>query len=220
MSSKLLIIDDADPSISYSGDWKAIGPITDRSPEYSGTLRRGDTNGQSISFSFTGTSVSVYGSLDSPSPAKKGLPGVEFKVDTLPAQPINSTGTIKNNLDILTSHQVIYKSPNLIEGLHNITVTVTNSTADGPYFYFDFFTVNTERNSVSGQVLVDSRTDGIQYVPQWTRLGGANEFMSTTSQSEGTGSTATLNFNGMCISKISSHRPPVSGGSTNSDLDG
>lgn len=209
MSSKSLIVDDADPNISYSGDWKAIGPITDRSHEYNGTLHRGDANGQTMSYSFTGTTITVYGSLDSPSRTRKGLPGVEFQVDTLPSQQINATGSIKHNLNSLTTHQPVYQSPNLIEGTHTITITVTNSTANGPYFYFDFFTVKTEKKSVSGQVLVDSRDESIQYVPQWARAGVPEEYMQTTNVSPGTGSFSTLNFNGTWISTIFSHRPPV-----------
>lgn len=199
--SKVVIIDDSDPNIAYSGNWKALATINEISREYQNTVHRGDTNGQFLSYSFTGTGISVYGSSDSP--ASKGLPGVEFKLDSMSPQPINATGTLTYTLGILTTHQVLYRSPDLAFGTHSLTVTVTDSTINGPYLYFDFLTVTTGQDSVSGQVILDDRSEAIKYVPQWNDTGIPAEYLDTASLPPTVDSYATMEFNGM-----SSHLPP------------
>jgi hypothetical protein len=193
--SKTLIVDDTDPSITYTGNWPALGTITDTSHEFNGTIHRGDTTGQSMTYTFTGTMITVYGSLDTP--ASKGLPQVEFKVNSIDAVQINSTGTIKYRTNALTTHQVLFTSPNLVQGTHTITISMTGTAAaNGPYFYFDFFTVKTGVDSVAGHVLLDDRDESIDYVPQWKNNGIADEYLGTTSQTPASGSTATVQFNG------------------------
>lgn len=194
MSKKTVIIDDANATISYSGNWTPLGPLTDTSHEYNDTIHRGDTNGQSLSYTFSGTGISVYGSLDQP--ARKGLPGVEFKIDDMDPRQINSTPPLTYELDKLRTRIPLWKSPNLSDQSHNITITVTNATENGPYFYFDFFAIETNRDSVAGRVLFDDRDDAMQYVPEWKNNGIPSEYMGTTSECPGKGSTATFTFNG------------------------
>lgn len=76
--SKVLIVDDRDPDISYIGSWGLLGAISG-SVEYRDTLHQGNTNDQSLSYTFRGTGITVYGTLDSA--ATKGVPGVQFRVD-------------------------------------------------------------------------------------------------------------------------------------------
>lgn len=195
--SKTLIVDDTDSRISYNGNWQLLGALSETSHEYNGTIHRGDTNGQSISYSFSGTGISVYGSLDAP--AIKGLPGVTFQVDNITPQLINSTGSLTWDIGSLTTHVQLYQSPNLVSGSHTLTITVTNTTVNGPFFYLDFFTIATGRDSVAGHVILDDRDESIKYVPIWGQPGIPAEYLASTSQSGGNQSTATLTFNGECI---------------------
>jgi hypothetical protein len=196
--SKTVIVDDTDPSISYTGNWQLLGAISDTDHEFNNTIHRGDANDQSLSYSFYGTSITVYGPLDSP--ASKGLAGVTFQVDNTSPSNINSTGTLTGNLGSLTSHVVLYTSPNLVDNAdgspHKLTISVTSASSNGPYFYFDFFTVATAKDSVAENVILDDRDDSISYVPTWNKPGTSLELLSTTSQSPGTGSTATFSFTG------------------------
>jgi hypothetical protein len=191
--TKTLIIDDTDPNISYTGNWKPLGPISDTSHEFNGTVRRGDAKDQSLSYKFNGTRITVYGSLDKP---KNNLVGVEFQVDNNNPEKINSTGTLTWQIDQLHTHLALYQSSLLSDGEHTINIKVTNATADGPYFYFDFFTVDSNKNKVTGNVIVDDRDNSITYVPQWDSNGVPIEYMGTTTQSPKNGSTASFQFTG------------------------
>lgn len=193
MSNKL-IVDDTDTSISYSGDWKILGPLYKYSNEYNGTVHRGDTNGQSLSYTFTGTSIMVYGTLDMP--ATKGLAGVTFQIDSLSPQMINATGTLTNNINKTVSHTAIYKSPNLVDGTHTLNINVTEASMDGPYFFFDFFTIETGQDSMAGHIIVDNLGGGVQYIPTFVRDGTPNDYSGTNNRSPANGSSATFSFIG------------------------
>jgi hypothetical protein len=196
--SKTVIVDDTDPSISYTGNWQLLGAISDTDHEFNNTIHRGDANDQSLSYSFYGTSITVYGPLDSP--ASKGLAGVTFQVDNISPSNINSTGTLTGSLGSLTSHVALYTSPNLVNNAdgspHKLTISVTSASSNGPYFYFDFFTVATAKDSEAGNVILDDRDDSISYALTWTQEGGYTEFLKTTTRSPGIGSTATVSFTG------------------------
>jgi hypothetical protein len=198
--SKVLIIDDTDPSINWSGNWQTTGTITGTSHEYNSTLHRGDTIDQSFTYTFNGTGISVYGSLDTP--ATNGLPGVQFQVDGLETQQTNATGAITYELGRLETHQVLYKSPALSAGTHTIKVQVTNATTNGPYLYFDFFTIDTGLESVAGHVILDDRDETIDYFPEWIKAGVGQEYMNTTMWPPSPDSYITVKFNGMHVSYL------------------
>jgi hypothetical protein len=154
--------------------------------------------GQSLTYTFTGIGIEVYGSLDTP--ATKGIPGVQFQIDRNPVETLNSTATpLTYHLDQITTHQILFQANNLNAGQHTITISITDTTDNGPFFYFDFFTVQTGMDSVAGHVILDDKDSGISYVPQWTNPGVPDEYLGGTSQSAGTGSLATVDFNGTFI---------------------
>lgn len=61
MSTRSVIIDDRDPQIQYSPGWQANGSPN----EYQRTTTNTARQGASFTLNFVGTSVAVYGTLDS-----------------------------------------------------------------------------------------------------------------------------------------------------------
>ncbi|KAF9502068.1 hypothetical protein BDN71DRAFT_1500219 [Pleurotus eryngii] len=61
MNSRSVIIDNADAQIQYSPGWRANGSPN----EYKRTTSNTETRGASFTFKFVGSSVAVYGTLDS-----------------------------------------------------------------------------------------------------------------------------------------------------------
>ena len=56
--SNVLIVDDQDHSIRYSGNWSSEGPIIDAlTNEYLSTLHKSNTVGDSLQYSFVGMSI-------------------------------------------------------------------------------------------------------------------------------------------------------------------
>jgi hypothetical protein len=199
--SKVLIIDDRDPNISYYGEWKIEEAISG-SMEYNNTLHQSNANGQSLSYTFRGTNITVYGTLDTVT--KNWLPGVEFRVDGSMPKPINETGSLTWSLDGTVSHQPLWTSPMLSLDTHTITINITDTSSNGPYFYFDFFTVDTGADSASGYVIVDNWDDSIDYSsgPQgWRPAGVQTEYLNTTAWPLDAGSSAIISFTGTFLLK-------------------
>lgn len=198
--SKILIVDDVDPAISYTGDWHPSGTVRSTSREYHDTISVGVANGQSLSYEFYGTSIAVYGSVDSP--ATRGLPGVEFKIDSFPPERLSDTYSPlfpTYNSTGFNTYQPLYRSQPLAADTHTISITVTNVTVGGPFFWFDFFMVGSGRESVAGHVLLDDRDEAIRYHRVWADAGVSPELMQTTRWPVDTGAYATLEFNGLCF---------------------
>lgn len=196
--SKVLIVDDADPSISFSGDWQPLGTVSSTTYEYNGTVSVGWANGQSLSYTFDGTDIAVYGSVDMP--ATKGLPGVEFKIDSLPPEKFSDIHPITSNTfnaTGFTTHQALYRSPHLLAGTHTINISITDITSGGPYFWLDFLIITTDQESVAGHVIVDDRDPAIQYHEGWKLSGNPAEYLQTIHWPNNTDSYATMEFNGM-----------------------
>ncbi|KIM22514.1 hypothetical protein M408DRAFT_332890 [Serendipita vermifera MAFF 305830] len=201
--SKVLIVDDANSGIAYNGSWTTQAFVWANSNEYASTVHRAGAAGDQLSYTFFGTGISVYGTIDTPS--TKGLPSATFSIDGAPSTALNSTGSLViDNRGIVTSHVLLYKSTSLAKGSHTITVktgTPANATAQ---FYFDYFAVSTGSDSTSGDVLVDDRDSSIVYSGPWVDNGISAEYLGTTRQSPGTanGGTATFRFNGTGITVI------------------
>lgn len=204
--SRVLIVDDTDPSISYNGPWRLFSDLSDVSREYNSTIHRADAAGQSLSYTFEGTSISVFGSLDNPD--ENGSPEVRFTIDNLPSAPWNATGSLNTKTDRLMSHQALFRSFNLLPGTHTLTIDILNSGPEGPFFYFDYFTISTgDSTSYLGQriesnadarqyFIVDDRDLSINYIPRWNTDGIPAEYFGTTSVPSTEGAVAIFAFDG------------------------
>ncbi|KAG6825854.1 hypothetical protein H0H92_002173 [Tricholoma furcatifolium] len=116
----ITIIDDTSPDILYSGQWTLGGADEMYSRAAHGSLKE---NSQAV-VSFSGRSIEVYGTIgkarDSEDSAYAPL-GITYAVDENKA----STSTFTGQLGI--ENQLLYRSPDLVDGQHQLVVTLTAS---------------------------------------------------------------------------------------------
>ncbi|KAG9217675.1 hypothetical protein CCMSSC00406_0003636 [Pleurotus cornucopiae] len=124
MSTRTLIVDDADTQIQYSPGWRPTGSPN----EYKRTTSFTSTQGASFTLNFTGTSVTVYGTLDVTT-----FPNTTYVLDG--GNPFPFFGKPKSAIQY---QQVFYASPPLPYRGH----TLVGSCADeGGRVILDYFVV-------------------------------------------------------------------------------
>lgn len=103
---RYVIIDDTDPGLVYTGNWRVLtDPVNPRAPDYNGTMHATNDPTATVSYNFTGTMVSVFRILDTPN----GYPNASFTVspDAVPLIHLNQTGSIQYGGDSWTKIQKI-----------------------------------------------------------------------------------------------------------------
>ncbi|PVF96525.1 hypothetical protein CPB86DRAFT_786885 [Serendipita vermifera] len=197
MSVRRLIVDDADPAMIYSGSWTTGTAVSVYTNEYNSTYHRSGTIGDSVLFTFQGTGIDVYATLDRP--ATIGAPGPLFTIDNKAPVRFNETGDVLPELPTdTTSHHLVMRYDGLSQGEHTLNITADRVSSSGPFFYFDFVVVTTNDDNAPGYVIVNDRETSISYIGDWGQSGAENEFEHTTRISpSGTNSgSATFIFNG------------------------
>ncbi|KAJ2934176.1 hypothetical protein H1R20_g2956, partial [Candolleomyces eurysporus] len=134
-----VVVDDQDSTIAYTGTWRpSFGSSTPVGDPYNGTWSQTRTAGSSFKADFTGSSVSVYGSLRPMS----GRLTATYAVDNgTPQSIVHYDGTQTTTPEGSVSwgmNRVFYKG-DLTPGPHTITVTVSEVTETQEYF-FDYIT--------------------------------------------------------------------------------
>ncbi|KAF7368508.1 Amidohydro-rel domain-containing protein [Mycena venus] len=125
------IIDDRDPTITYTGTWN-LGGATN---EHNGTVSSSINVGNHFSVPFTGTEIGVYGTFDSSSA------GVEtsYEIDGGP------TTTVGLSFGRDISQRLFWQSDALGAGSHTLVVTMvavnSNFSAGEGTVWFDYFNV-------------------------------------------------------------------------------
>ncbi|KAL4265542.1 hypothetical protein AB1N83_004073 [Pleurotus pulmonarius] len=122
MSTRKVIIDDRDTQILYSSGWHVDGSEN----EYQRTTSNTDIKGASFTFTFVGTSVAVYGTLDS-----LGHPNTTYILDD--SDPFPFVGTPKR---IARYQQEFYSSPIVPYGKHTL---VGSCATEGAHVILDYF---------------------------------------------------------------------------------
>lgn len=221
MTQKTLIIDDTDPAIIYSPNWEKGSTVGNNTNECKSTFHSSQADGNWLKYTFFGTRISVYGTLDAP--GVHGPPKAAFSVDDGPTQAFNSTGEVR--VDRLstanTSHTLFYRSPNLsMDKGHTLSI-VTEATADpDARFYFDFLTVSTENVTASGHFIVDDRDPSLSITGRWIGWdrGITEEYNDTTLEAppvdEG---SARFLFNGTSVT-VYGTTPVTTGPSNAADI--
>ncbi|KAJ7917684.1 hypothetical protein B0H13DRAFT_1498981, partial [Mycena leptocephala] len=125
-----VIVDDHDSLVQYipQANWQGVGQPT----EFKGTSTFSTKQNDSATFTFVGTSVSVYGTVG------KG-DGGENLVFTIEG----STGSFlspETPFDIY--NQLFFASATLEEGSHTLSI-IHNSSGIPPTIYLDYFLYNT-----------------------------------------------------------------------------
>ncbi|KAF7421018.1 hypothetical protein PC9H_011537 [Pleurotus ostreatus] len=123
------IIDDTDPRIQYSSGWHMDGGPN----EYNRTVHATSTAGASFTFSFTGTSVKVLGTLTQEG-FNGSFPNTTYSLDG--TSPIPYAGKPSPRVQY---QQIFYQSP---ADLPNTKHTLVGTCADqGSLVWIDFFVV-------------------------------------------------------------------------------
>ncbi|KIP01100.1 hypothetical protein PHLGIDRAFT_123668 [Phlebiopsis gigantea 11061_1 CR5-6] len=124
-----VVVDDRDAQIDYLTPWyKDPGQGTD----FDQTVSVSDNPNAAFQFKFTGTSVSVYGSIPTNNTAVTTYT-IDFEA------PVSFTNTPSSSY---LSRQLCFQSHNLADGPHTLIVTVPKSTIGLPWtsFHFDYLT--------------------------------------------------------------------------------
>lgn len=146
MPSLELTIEDTSPIITYSSNWRpgtsADDPLMDRYSQNSFTVT--NVNGESVSFSFNGTGVQIFG-------AKRGNHG-PYHVNLDKSQNTGLNGTA---LDPGLFQTSLFSVSGLQQGPHQ--VTLTNDAAS--YVDIDFITWQTDIGAPGDNIIVDTFKD-------------------------------------------------------------
>ncbi|KAF7368311.1 Amidohydro-rel domain-containing protein [Mycena venus] len=131
------IIDDRDPTVTYTGTW-APGGTTH---EHAGTVSSSVKVGNHFSVPFTGTAIAVYGTFDASSAGVK----TSYAIDGGAATTVTSGSSPLDSFQ-----QLFWQSEAVPNGSHNLVVTMlaVNNVGDGEgTVWFDYFNVTTDATS-------------------------------------------------------------------------
>ncbi|KAF5378527.1 hypothetical protein D9615_007052 [Tricholomella constricta] len=174
-SDRLVIIDDTDPSIHYSGQgWFLDRGSTDDAGNFGPTWNRtshGTRASDSVSFSFEGTHVLVFGAMQITKLNSDGTlfdPTWECFIDD------NNVGAQKPFFAVENGWQLC-EAPDLADGPHEITIRV--KTAGGVFWLDSLRYRPSPGASVPGSIYIDNNDPAIQYDGSW---GKVSSVMRTT----------------------------------------
>nr|GAT60394.1 predicted protein [Mycena chlorophos] len=181
------IVDDADPSIQYgSQGWFMADPTTltggNFGPIYNGTTHATKSNA-TLSYAFSGTSMSVYGTI-----AIVNNTGV---VDPTWSCLVDGVAMSTSTFAFFENHWLLCSQDTLAVGSHVLDVQVHSS---GTPFYVDFLEYTPLANDTfeSAVLLYESTDEAVSFSSGWTDLGGENATQSA-------GASVALNFHGTSV---------------------
>jgi len=130
MTTPVLVYDDRDNSISYTGIWvQGGGPA-----EYRGTTSFVTNPGATASLTFVGSGVSVYGTV-SPH-GSLYPPPCSYSIDGDSGTTLTATATNSTQYQLL-----FFQSPELTTGNHTLVITIIIEGVAQEAFFLDFFEV-------------------------------------------------------------------------------
>ncbi|KDR73720.1 hypothetical protein GALMADRAFT_251531 [Galerina marginata CBS 339.88] len=188
-----VVVDDTDVNIQYSGDGRdwvqnqgSRDDVGNFGPPYKDTLH-GTIMNASLSYSFSGTQVQIFGSNNPRNDSGVIDPTWECFVDNVRVPPSDPFQFQENNWGFCGKGQ-------LSDGPHVITVNVTVMKAQT--FWFDSLQYVPSPSLALDQaaVLLDSFDPLLQYGPGWGALGGGANMTGQTN------SIANIDFVGVSVS--------------------
>ncbi|KAJ7028397.1 hypothetical protein C8F04DRAFT_1007458 [Mycena alexandri] len=189
-TSNVAIIDDRNPLVHYVGEWTVAGSPA----EFNGTTTFSATEGSTASFTFVGTSVTIYASV-----AAKEVPdaSLNFMVDNI----VSGTYTAPSGMASDIHHEALWTSPTLSNGSHILVITQTAAPASVfGVIYLDYLMYTTTTATSAGPYFIDDSDARIKYTPAWRQAGSDNDFQHTSRGSTSTGDSFSLQFEGTAIS--------------------
>ncbi|KAJ3511650.1 hypothetical protein NLJ89_g3973 [Agrocybe chaxingu] len=191
MTSRLVVVDDADPRVQYGPGWTAHSYVQDNpgngGPPFQGTEHTADRN-TTVSFTFTGTMVRVEGKLDVGEVNGRRDPDFECAID---GKSIEGIGFYTSSANY-TSHLLFCTVPDLPDGEHTLTLNAVTTGARAisvdqfQYMASPMINIDNER------VLVDATSDNARYSSGW-------ESKVWYSYTYGRGESAILDFVGVSV---------------------
>ncbi|KAH6917864.1 hypothetical protein BKA70DRAFT_1245569 [Coprinopsis sp. MPI-PUGE-AT-0042] len=140
-----LVFDDANVSFNYTGPWTPLIPDLPQLP-FNRTLMSTTQPGSTLSFPFTGSSITVYGAFNRSS---VGLVAAEFSVDdSTPSSLVLANQTEPEQPGSWTLHQQYfqYNVTETPQDEHVLHVTVKDASVSQP-FYIDYVVVQGNEHS-------------------------------------------------------------------------
>ncbi|KAJ7145838.1 hypothetical protein C8R44DRAFT_723730 [Mycena epipterygia] len=185
----LVIVDDQSSQIKYTGLWTGGGT----SGHYDNTASSSRVAGATMTFPFSGTSVSVAGSFD----ANTSCTG-SFSLDA------NVTTFVSPVLENPLNHQTIWTSAPLTDGNHTLTYTLSSCSSSNTagYVWFDYILYSPSSNaSTNGLVyFVDDTDSHIDYSGDWTVENNNDEDFELSSHGGKQGCSFQIEFEGTSVS--------------------
>ncbi|KAJ7147338.1 hypothetical protein C8R46DRAFT_547485 [Mycena filopes] len=185
-----VIVDDQSSQIKYTGAWTGGGT----NDHYDHTATASRAGGATMTFPFSGTSVSVVGSFDA-STSCTGTFSIDGDVTTF-ISPVASTAL---------NHQEIWSSPTLPDGSHTLTyrvVSCSSSSSTAGYVWFDYILYTPSPSASKNGVVyfVDDADSSIVYSGNWTVETGQEQDFALTSHGGKQGCSFQLDFEGTLVS--------------------
>ncbi|KAF8215360.1 hypothetical protein K438DRAFT_1562073 [Mycena galopus ATCC 62051] len=195
MTTNSAIVDDRDPLIKYTGTWGQAGS----SEEYSETTTFSVVPGSTATFPFTGSSVTVYGTIAANNFSTQAT--WSFAVDS----SVTGTYTPPANMTSDIHHQALWTTPasSIANGTHSLLITQTASSST-QVLYLDYIIFTTTSLDV-GSYFIDDRDPRVVYSPPWQLFGSEGDFMHTSQETSGAGDYLTLEFEGACADIFAAH---------------
>ncbi|KAF9266225.1 hypothetical protein L218DRAFT_102541 [Marasmius fiardii PR-910] len=174
--SGLAIIDDKDQAIRYSS-FKWFDGRSDR--QFNGTCKFSKVAGENATLSFSGTSITAYGSIYTIANST-----MTFQLDN-DSNFDGSYNTTASPTPAYLHHQVFWKSPELNDTEHILVFKQENNSTDGQdaVICLDFFTYVPSRSAITTNTnyLVDDQDSRVKYTGGWTTTSGErSELMNQT----------------------------------------
>ncbi|KAJ7490753.1 hypothetical protein FB451DRAFT_1389518 [Mycena latifolia] len=182
-----VIVDDRDGQVQYHGLWEHHSGTA---PEYQSTTSASATPGDSVTFTFEGTSIDVFGTAG---PGNGGT--MKFSIDQSPNSSYTAPAT-----EVALYHQLFWTSGLLSDGSH--TLLITHMSLPGNQtgkIFLDYILYNT--TSTAGKTLfVDDSDAHAEYSLGWNTTGGNGNFKQAAHLSTSAGSSVSLAFEGNFVS--------------------
>ncbi|KAJ7720869.1 hypothetical protein DFH07DRAFT_858305 [Mycena maculata] len=191
-----VIVDDHDALVLYnptvpahsnvSSGWLQEGTQT----EFTKTTSSSVTPGETATFTFTGSSVTVFGTLGPP-PNLGNASSMLFSIDQ--GTP---SAFIAPAIDNTTHHELIWTSGPLAEESHTLVITQNSPIRQ---IFLDYFLYNTTSSTEGKTVFIDDSDAPVQYLGDWAPQSNEEYFQHTAHLCETPGCSASLAFEGTSV---------------------
>ncbi|KAG6905848.1 hypothetical protein DXG01_000402 [Tephrocybe rancida] len=167
-------IDDTDPSVSYKGNWVALGPSIASPNEFDRTTHGVRDPGAQATIKFRGTSIAVFGTIENFLGTAAAAPNSSYVLDNATPALFSGVPTSKGS----AFECLYYTSPSNLDPDVEHTLVVTLVSTGGNSFWLDRFAV--------GRAAATTTSQNPAPAPETTAAA-----TTTTTESGGTGTRVT-----------------------------